>query len=285
MKKRLLQNMNTITRIHIFDVEHGECNAIETPSGDLILIGAGHNSSTNWRPSNWLRQRNQKPHCVILSNLDSDHLSDLSNFEPDIRPICIKYNSYVNPDWVEDTKVEESGEIHKGVQTALYWIRNVFTGGPKYHNYGMEIAYFYHSPTQFNDTNNLSVVTFIAYGGIGVLFPGDLEVLGWKEHLKNPKFVNCLRRTKILIASHHGRKSGYCAEVFNYCSPDVVVISDKSIEYDTQAHNLYQQHTTGLRFSNGELRKVLTTRSDGKMTIEINPDGTYTLTLLRNSYY
>lgn len=71
---------------YIFDVEHGECNAIETPSGHLILIGAGHDSSTNWRPSTWLKQREQRPHCIVLNNIDEDHLSDLSNFESLIIP-------------------------------------------------------------------------------------------------------------------------------------------------------------------------------------------------------
>ncbi len=272
--------MNTM-RIHIFDVEHGECSAIETPSGDLILIGAGHNASTNWRPSNWLRQRNQRPHCIVLSNLDRDHLSDLANFEPHIRPVSIKHNSYINPDWVERKKIEESGEVHEAVQTALHWIRNVFTGSPISPNYGMEIAYFHHSPTKFQDTNNLSVVTFVAYNGVGVMFPGDLEAAGWREFLTNQTFVNCLRRTNILIASHHGRESGYCREVFNYCTPHVVIISDKPLMHETQNHNLYAQHCSGLNF-NGNLRKVLTTRNDGKITIEIPAIGNYTVYINQN---
>ncbi len=268
--------MNTITRIHIFDVEHGECSAIETPSGDLILIGTGHNSSTNWRPSNWLRQRNQRPHCVVLSNLDKDHLSDLSNFEPHIRPISIKHNSYINPSWVERKKIEESGEVHKSIKIALHWISSVFIGNPIYPNYGMEITYFHHLPTKFQDTNNLSVVTFIAYNDVGVMFPSDLEAEGWKEFLKDLSFVNCLRRTNILIASHHGREGGYCKEVFDYCTPHAVIISDKPVMHETQNQNHYAQHCSGLDFE-GNLRKVLTTRNDGKITIDIPIVGNYTV--------
>src|SRR5947209_4493698 len=70
-------------RVHIFDVEHGEYSAIETPTGHLLLIGAGHNPTTNWRPSAWVQKRNQPPACMVLTNLDRDHLSDLPNFEPD----------------------------------------------------------------------------------------------------------------------------------------------------------------------------------------------------------
>ena len=31
-------------RIHIFDVEHGACAAIETPTGHLLMIDCGHKS-------------------------------------------------------------------------------------------------------------------------------------------------------------------------------------------------------------------------------------------------
>ena len=262
--------------IHVFDVEHGECNAIETPSGNLVLIGVGRNSTTNWRPSDWLRRRNQRPSWIVLSNLDRDHLSDLPSFEPDLRPNAIKRNSNVTSEWVRAVKIAQSGEVHDSVETALYWIKSVFTGSPISANFGMETRFFHHSPETFQDTNNLSVVTFVCHNGCGILFPGDLETAGWKEFLKNPDFLDCLNRTSILIASHHGRESGYCEEVFNYCSPHAVIISDKPVSHDTQKHNLYQPHCSGLNFS-GVTRKVLTTRSDGKMTINVSASGNYTV--------
>lgn len=270
-------------KVHIFDVEHGECNIIETPTGHIMMIGAGHNSSTNWRPSNWLKARGQFPHFFVFSNLDNDHLSDLPSFGSNIQSTTLlKRNDSITPDWLENKKIEESGEINDSIKTAIHWMRNIFTGERINPEYGIEKQFFHHSPVQFNDTNNLSVVTFIAYRNVGILFPGDLEDTGWKEFLNNSTFIDCLKRTKIFIASHHGRINGYCKEVFNYCSPDIVIISDKSVEHDTQEHNLYQQHAIGLNFDDGTLRKVLTTRNDGKITIEINPNGTYIVYRLSN---
>lgn len=267
--------MNAITRIHIFDVEHGECNVIETPKGHTILIGVGHNSTTNWRPSKWFNQKKLSPACVVLSNLDEDHLSDLHNFEPNLRPYVIRRNHHINSDWVSRKKIEKSGKIHPGVKTALHWIKNVFTGPGISIDYGVEKKHFVHPPTKFDDFNNLSVVTFISYAGVGILFPSDIEKAAWLEFLKNDEFIYCLRRTRIFIASHHGRISGYCTEIFDYCYPDVVVISDKSVMYDTQAHNLYENHVRGLEFNDGTKRKVLTTRNDGKITIDISANGRY----------
>jgi hypothetical protein len=72
------------------------------------------------------------------------------------------------------------------------------------------------------------------------------------------------------VASHHGRDGGYCEEVFQYCSPDVVIISDDSIRYDSQK-DLYRKHSTGLPWNVGRpdqtTRYVLTTRCDGHLTI------------------
>lgn len=62
--------------------------------------------------------------------------------------------------------------------------------------------------------------------------------------------------------------------MFEYCKPDAVVIGDKPVAHDTQRHNLYETHCLGLNFG-GIARRVLTTRNDGKLTIEVPPDGFY----------
>jgi beta-lactamase superfamily II metal-dependent hydrolase len=266
-------------KVHIFDVEHGECSAIETPTGELVLIGLGHNSSTGWRPSAWARARGQRPSQVVLTNLDRDHLSDIDNFQSDLRPTSIKRNNNVNADWVEALKIEESGEVHPAVGHALHWMREVFTGGPSYDLFGFdERTFFHHSPDLFQDTNNLSVVTFIRHNGVGIMFPGDMEEAGWRELLKDGSFVECLKKTNIFVASHHGRIGGYCTDIFNHCTPDVVIISDKPVVHDTQNHDEYSKHSKGLIFPSGT-RKVLTTRCDGKMTIEILGGGRYSLSI------
>lgn len=69
------------------------------------------------------------------------------------------------------------------------------------------------------------------------------------------------------MASHHGRESGYCEAVFDYCKPHIIIISDEEIQYDTQDVD-YKSHASGLPWNNStETRYVLTTRSDGMITI------------------
>jgi hypothetical protein len=115
-------------------------------------------------------------------------------------------------------------------------------------------------------------VTFIFYNDVGIIFPGDLEKSGWEEFLSDPAFVMCLGRTNIFIASHHGRLNGYSDKVFGYCNPQIIILSDKAIEHDTQSHDFYRRHAKGIYFGDS-FRRVITTRNDGKITIDIPPIG------------
>lgn len=117
-----------------------------------------------------------------------------------------------------------------------------------------------------DDTNNISLVTFLDLDDATILIPGDLKKPGWRTLLRLPDFQECLRMVDIFIAPHHGRENGYCAEVFQYCKPQVVVMSDGPIVHTTQEMvNTYMNHTTGINYG-GQKRYVLTTRHDGTIS-------------------
>lgn len=62
---------------------------------------------------------------------------------------------------------------------------------------------------------------------------GDLECAGILELMKLSEFKQALRETNVLVAPHHGRESGCCDEMFEFCKPYYVVISDKGYMHDT----------------------------------------------------
>ena len=113
-------------------------------------------------------------------------------------------------------------------------------------------------------------MSFVDFDGLGILIPGDLDCVGWQALLELESFRATLQRTSLLVASHHGREGGYCEDVFEYCKPDVIIISDGSVQYDSQK-DIYRQHATGLPWNVGHAdqttRYVLTTRCDGHLTI------------------
>jgi hypothetical protein len=94
-----------------------------------------------------------------------------------------------------------------------------------------------------------------------------MEKAGWLALLQDPDFRERLQSVNVFIASHHGRESGYCEEVFNCCQPDIIIISDKEIVHETQKHD-YTKHASGITWNGGlQRRYVLTTRLDGTITI------------------
>ena len=161
----------------------------------------------------------------------------------------------------------EGGPIANAMETAIS-IHRTYVHQVPLPDFGIiEYNAFCNDYPEFTDTNNLSLVSFIHYDGMGIIIPGDLEREGWLKLLQDSQFCSNLARVNIFIASHHGRENGYCEAVFKYCSPDIFVISDKEIVHDTQ-DNVYATHASGVPFNNNsDTRYVLTTRSDGSIRI------------------
>ena len=105
------------------------------------------------------------------------------------------------------------------------------------------------------------------------MLPGDLEREGWLKLLEVPDVRSLLGRVRVFVASHHGRESGYCKEVFDYCTPNLIVMSDGAIEYDTQQMaSTYGDFANGETFNTAtgpEFRKVVSTRKDGNLFWEL----------------
>ena len=57
-------------KVHIFNVEHGNCIAVELPSSELIMIDCGHNSTTGWRPSKWVKDQGGVLLNLTVTNFD-----------------------------------------------------------------------------------------------------------------------------------------------------------------------------------------------------------------------
>jgi competence protein ComEC len=121
--------------------------------------------------------------------------------------------------------------------------------------------------------NNHSLVVVASYAGLKVVLPGDNEACSWKELLRDSSFVAAVKGADVLLAPHHGRDAGYCAELFEAMGkPRLIVISDGRFG-DTSATSRYSQQSVGWTVfdSSGaqDSRKCVTTRCDGHITIKI----------------
>ncbi len=258
-------------KLTIFDVEHGACALLVTDNGMRMLIDAGHNSSTGWRPGDYLRSQSvEQLEMLVVTNYDEDHVSGLPNLREQIKVLWLWRNGTVSPNDIRNLKSETG--IGLGIES-LIQMAETYTGtnSPSQPPIfpGVDAQVFCHAYPKFDDENNLSLVLFLRVNGTNFLFPGDLEKKGWLQLLAtDARFREAVQSTNVLIASHHGRESGICEEAFDVygCKPYWVVISDQGYQFDTQKTvPFYSSKARGGVFR-GNTRQVLTTRNDGAIT-------------------
>lgn len=268
--------------IHILDVAHGFCAAVTTDDGRTFLVDCGDDKANGVSPANYLASiRCQAVDRLFITNYDEDHLSGL----PELRrsnlrlPIqCLHRNRAVTADDLLRIK-RCGGPLGAGTAELIQMIREYRwdeSPGILAARQTPEIATFATPYPTFTDTNNLSLVVFLHAPGLSIIFPGDLERPGWEWLLRDTGFLRHLQRVNVFVASHHGRKNGYVRDVFDFCRPAIVIISDEPMQYDTQEH-CYAQHASGILWNGSEIRRVLTTRCDGSLTISTLPTGTFYL--------
>jgi beta-lactamase superfamily II metal-dependent hydrolase len=266
--------------LKIFDVSHGFCAYLVADNGNVMLFDCGHNEQTGFRPSNYLPSHG----CtgiehLIIQNFDQDHVSDLPNVLAKLPVTLFIRNGSFTPKQLTSVKLE-AGPLTAAMKVAISmhetYIHQVIPP-PQFPNIAFQT--FCNSYPTFTDMNNLSLVSFVNYDDVGIIFPGDLEKAGWIKLLKNTSFRAYLAKTNIFIASHHGRTTGYCVGVFKYCHPEIVIISDKEIVHDTQQQD-YAPHASGLPWKGGpEKRYVLSTRKHGMITFTKKLGEAYHITI------
>jgi len=267
------------TELRIFDVRHGFCAALLS-QGKLILVDCGHDAD-GFKPLDWLHAKGYRHiDALIVSNFDQDHISDIKIVRDYFTVGSIAVNPTVDSATLRGIKVK-GGAISDQMNILINSMANpdmnrIDRVPHTIDDVDMDFYCCYY-PYE-TETNNLSLVTFLQFGTSYIIYPGDIERNAWLRLLAVPDFVEKLRNVNVFIASHHGRISGYCEEVFDYCSPEVVLISDKERTFTTQEHDKYSKHASGLNMgtvAQPDIRYVITTRSDGHITLKKIGNVTY----------
>ena len=268
-------------RFITWDVEHGSAALIQTPNGRQIALDLG--SDAGFSPLQHMKYRMgiEQLDTVIITHPHMDHIEDILDLDllsPRIlvRPChltaddIIKGHNNVGPEAVQiyqkylevDARYTSPVEIADDPAIAT-------------NNGGASIVTFSPSSSPKTNLNNHSIVTVIEYQGVKILSPGDNESPSWEELLANIAFRQAIKNTHVLVASHHGRESGFHPDLFDHISPVLTIISDGRT-VDTSATGRYSARTEGwnVQRRNGgyEKRKCLTTRIDGVIEAVISPN-------------
>ena len=279
-------------RIRIWDVEHGACAMIQHVAysgtgnlgGRLAMIDSG--SSWAFRPSSYIKGVLGRTTLdyLFITNADQDHMSDLQGlWDAGIYTSVLHRNPTYTAEEMRGIK-RLSGPLTNDAERYVKACGafNQPVGATFNSNMGgITVTEFFNPYPTFKTTNDLSLVVFVKYASCKFLFPGDLEKAGWSALLQRADFRAELQHTDILVASHHGRESGFCADVFKYCKPSAVVISDKPIAHQTQMMVPDYRAVVGdgvpIRSNFNKRRHVLTTRRDGWIQITAYDNGRYAI--------
>ena len=243
------------------------------------MFDCGYRSDPLWWPS--VQFSGQTLDALILANLDEDHVADFRDMRKNVGIGSVWCNDSITAPRLRTMKPDG---MQDGVKAVYEYLLSPVALNLAVDLSPIKVTLFRNQYGAFTDTNNLSLLTFVEYGQFCIVFPGDLEIAGWKLLVRDPMVAALLARTNLFVTSHHGRETGCSDEVFDICRPNAFIISDKEMVYDSQATAAwYRQHAHGMAkiltsvLDVPETRYVFTTRNDGCLSIDVGLTGSFVL--------
>lgn len=225
--------------IHTMHVGRGSANLIITPEDETILVdieGGSLGKDVEKSVSDYIKKylRNVNPTSpnidyLILSHRHEDHCgnTDIMSF---LNPSAVFFPPQsAIPEYVPENSVGETIErIARKEITEVILSRETSSPGI----FSSEIDFNIVSPPRIpgkkinRNDNSLSFV--ISYGDFSYLYTGDIEHQGdsWILESSAAKDIDCL------VAPHHGSNVGHRRRLFNYTSPETVLISSAHDKHD-----------------------------------------------------
>lgn len=219
----------------VWDVQHGSAAYIKTPREKHIVIDLGTGSyvgeGEDFSPLMYLKNKLNinRLDQVIITHPHTDHLTDIFNFD-ELSPRVLRRPKHLKDEDIRNANPDYDNEIiEKYLEIDERYCHPVSDNDnptlPQ-NNGGVSFKFFLSKNCPVTNINNHSIVTVVEYLGIKIIIPGDNELESWNELLKDSEFINAIKDADVFVASHHGRESGYCAELFEYFQPKLVIISD-----------------------------------------------------------
>lgn len=278
---------------YLFDVDHGQSAALRLPNGRWCIFDLGCTAS--FSPVRWIAARNtlssplsQALLCqpafrffkATVSHLHGDHLGDW----PNLTIYGSDFIRTVQPDqaYISDCRGSNTSQSFPAVYRFSEYVSQNFSGvyTPNYGGVSIgelslpvEVARGIGGDANAR-VNNASIVTRIEANGITILLCGDMTKEAWEAIIADQGEYGLawrpfLRNVDILVAPHHGHRSGYSTELLNLARPSVVLVS--VVSKDSNVDTRYS-HTPvrGIRIGSTDY-SYISTRQKGHIKIVIAP--------------
>jgi competence protein ComEC len=268
-------------RVILFDVDHGFCAFILTPTGHTILIDCG--KATNFSPTEYLIKSGFQPPLtkLIVSHPHDDHVEDYPRVASRLNPTMLLTQ---NLNW--KLIKTNSGGTHETLDAFVSGKDARFSGWVPDPYYGLTLQSFMLEPNRAQQislsinaaVNNCSIVSVVSFKGTEYspkfLFGGDMEEAGWEELLAtNREFRNAVSGTWFYFVSHHGHSSGFSTKLYDAMGkPALNLISVRHNDESRDGRYSADDFSNGWPLG-GEKRKMLSTTCDGSIFIDVDQTG------------
>jgi competence protein ComEC len=202
-------------RAHFIDVGQGDCALIQ--SGTVNVLIDGGDRGNDKKIIAYLKNQNvSRLDYLIATHPDSDHIGSLPEIIAQYPP-----ESVIMPRLSK--KNTPSTQIYKRFLEAVKQSGAKVISAEPGSSYALgEASFEILGPLlQYDDTNEMSVVTRVKLGDIAYLFAGDAELKSEKDILGSGRAL----RADVLKAGHHGSSTSTGEAFLAAVSPKAAVIS------------------------------------------------------------
>lgn len=279
----------------VFDVGNAACSVISSPTNKGMMIDCGsigdktnpvdlYKSNKEWLGiTPFVKSTGTKYELGLLhiTHPDDDHVRNAKRIKEELEPYLLRKREY--------EEFPDNDTINKDYKD---YIDKKYRGSnPEKIEWGFDVNKVFQIPMETLKAdellskklqNNSSIMRFIKKNGYSILYSGDMETAGWEWLINNNKgFVATISEgIDILIAPHHGHKSGFPSALFDIIGNVKCVIHSKGSEGNIEGTDVSTQYSgkaDGVRYKNLNddciyQGKVLTTRSNGNIYVQINAD-------------
>jgi len=273
------------TQFVFFDVEHGSSTFIKSPNEKHILVDLGTGSYSKeqiFSPIKYLKSEFNIEYLnyLIVTHPHLDHIDDILNVDTVKPKIFHKPSSYNKDILYEELQENDKCKVDKFIELVNEYKNPVTENNPDNplypKNYGdLSMDFFSPGSPEEMNLNNHSIVTLFEYANSKFLITGDNEKKSWNLLKENEDFMESTKNIDVLLASHHGRESGFDYDIVKHFNPIITIVSDGKY-CDTSASSRYSELSRGWDVfdKSGEHKKrsCLTTRSDGNIYVKIGND-------------
>ena len=263
--------MARLATMTVWDVQLGLAIHVKAPNSKYIVIDLGTGTPESGNSSPLRKRMWDNIAYMIITHPHLDHISDILNFDINEPKILQRAKSLTNEEVMrgvrdcDKAKFKKYCDINDRYNSPVRYDDENNTENPD--NYGgLEIQTFSTSACDHSNFNNFSIITVFEFSEIKLVVCGDNEKDSFDVLMKRSDFKDAVRNADVLVAPHHGRESAYHSDFVSLVNPRITIISDTT-KSDASAVDKYTQKCRGWEVR-GEVRKCLTTRNDGNITVK-----------------